>query len=217
MEAWRAPSACRRAGAASRLLSGSSNRNTLGCRTMARPMATRWRWPPDSCPGLRFSSSSMWRIFAAARARSAISAPGRRRSTWAEGHVVEHRLMRIERVGLEHHGDAAPRRLDIVDHCPVDRRCRRWLRHRARRSCAAAWTCRSPRGRQTPRSSPLAISEVDALDHIDIAERFLDVTQRQRGHAGPSWCERSPPPGLANRTAGRWSMIGRQQVARGLR
>src|SRR5204862_501961 len=40
---------------ASRLDSGSSNRNATGWRTMARPTATRWRWPPDSCPGLRMS------------------------------------------------------------------------------------------------------------------------------------------------------------------
>jgi hypothetical protein len=33
--------------------SGSSNRNTFGSRTMARPMATRWRWPPESWRGLR--------------------------------------------------------------------------------------------------------------------------------------------------------------------
>ena len=36
---------------ASRLESGSSNRNTCGARTMARPMATRWRWPPESWRG----------------------------------------------------------------------------------------------------------------------------------------------------------------------
>ena len=39
--------------AASRLDRGSSNRNTLGARTMARPMATRWRWPPESWRGVR--------------------------------------------------------------------------------------------------------------------------------------------------------------------
>ncbi|PLC11692.1 hypothetical protein AUQ48_04870 [Kocuria flava] len=38
---------------ASRLDSGSSIRNTCGERTMARPMATRWRCPPDSALGLR--------------------------------------------------------------------------------------------------------------------------------------------------------------------
>src|SRR6218665_1073859 len=37
--------------AASRLDSGSSNRDTLGARTMARPMGTRWRRPPGRFPG----------------------------------------------------------------------------------------------------------------------------------------------------------------------
>ena len=32
---------------ASRFESGSSKRKTDGLRTMARPTATRWRWPPD--------------------------------------------------------------------------------------------------------------------------------------------------------------------------
>ena len=38
---------------ASRLDSGSSNRKTLGWRTMARPMATRCRWPPERSAGRR--------------------------------------------------------------------------------------------------------------------------------------------------------------------
>jgi hypothetical protein len=38
---------------ASRLESGSSNRKATGSRTMARPMATRWRWPPDNAAGRR--------------------------------------------------------------------------------------------------------------------------------------------------------------------
>ena len=38
---------------ASRFDSGSSMRKTLGSRTMARPIATRWRCPPDSWAGLR--------------------------------------------------------------------------------------------------------------------------------------------------------------------
>src|ERR1043165_6243006 len=37
--------------AASRFDSGSSKRKTRGSRTMARPMATRWRWPPGGCLG----------------------------------------------------------------------------------------------------------------------------------------------------------------------
>ena len=36
---------------ASRLLNGSSNRKTFGSRTIALPIATRWRWPPESSRG----------------------------------------------------------------------------------------------------------------------------------------------------------------------
>ena len=50
---------------ASRFDSGSSMRNTDGSRTIARPIATRWRWPPESCPGLRPSQSSSCSILAA--------------------------------------------------------------------------------------------------------------------------------------------------------
>ena len=38
---------------ASRFESGSSIRNAFGSRTIARPIATRWRWPPESAAGLR--------------------------------------------------------------------------------------------------------------------------------------------------------------------
>ncbi len=51
--------------AASRFDSGSSIRKALGWRTMARPRATRWRWPPESWPGRRAMRWSMERSFAA--------------------------------------------------------------------------------------------------------------------------------------------------------
>ena len=61
-EALRAGSRARRASPtrsfASRFESGSSIRNAFGSRTIARPIATRWRWPPDSCAGRRSRSSS---------------------------------------------------------------------------------------------------------------------------------------------------------------
>ena len=61
---------------ASRFESGSSNRNALGRRTIARPIATRWRWPPESWRGLRSSSISISRIRAASRTRVSISSFG---------------------------------------------------------------------------------------------------------------------------------------------
>ena len=61
---------------ASRLDSGSSNRNTEGWRTMARPIATRWRWPPDNSRGLRSSRAPSSRMPAAFFTRTSISAFG---------------------------------------------------------------------------------------------------------------------------------------------
>ena len=58
---------------ASRFDSGSSIRNACGSRTIARPIATRWRCPPESARGLRLRNSSIWRIFAARCTRSSIS------------------------------------------------------------------------------------------------------------------------------------------------
>ena len=50
---------------ASRFDSGSSIRNAAGSRTMARPIATRWRWPPDRLAGLRSRCWVRSRILAA--------------------------------------------------------------------------------------------------------------------------------------------------------
>ena len=47
-----------------------------GSRTIARPIATRWRWPPESARGLRFSKSSSPSSVAACCTRSSISAFG---------------------------------------------------------------------------------------------------------------------------------------------
>ena len=65
---------------ASRLDSGSSIRNACGSRTMARPIATRWRWPPDSAPGLRLRYCSRPSILAASSTRRLISSLGVLRS-----------------------------------------------------------------------------------------------------------------------------------------
>jgi hypothetical protein len=63
---------------ASRFESGSSIRKAFGSRTIARPIATRWRWPPESCPGLRPRNSLSSRTSAASRTRRSRSAFGTR-------------------------------------------------------------------------------------------------------------------------------------------
>ena len=59
---------------ASRFDSGSSIRNAFGSRTIARPIATRWRWPPDRLAGLRSRCCSRSRIRAASVTWRSISA-----------------------------------------------------------------------------------------------------------------------------------------------
>ena len=48
-------------------------RNTFGRRTMARPIATRWRWPPDRFDGLRSRYGSRSRMRDASATFSSIS------------------------------------------------------------------------------------------------------------------------------------------------
>src|ERR1700745_1347974 len=105
---------------ASRFDNGSSNRNTCGWRTIARPMATRWRWPPESSRGFRSRNGASSRIAAALSTPGRVSAGadlGRRDLADSEpvGHVVEHAHVRVQGVVLEHHRDVAFGRLEGVD------------------------------------------------------------------------------------------------------
>ena len=87
---------------------------------MARPMATRWRWPPESCLGRRSINSVMRRI-SAARLHPPLGVGLRIAGhPQAEAQILLDGHVRIERVGLEHHGDAAIGRLDIVHHLAAD-------------------------------------------------------------------------------------------------
>ena len=61
---------------ASRLDSGSSMRNADGSRTIARPIATRCRWPPDRLAGLRSRCWVRSRIRAASLTFSSMTALG---------------------------------------------------------------------------------------------------------------------------------------------
>src|SRR6266702_1168779 len=92
---------------ASRFDSGSSNRNTCGSRTMARPMATRWRWPPEKLA----QPEDLGR---ALDARVDLR-PGRAAQPHREAHVVGDRHVRIERVVLKHHRDVALARRQVGD------------------------------------------------------------------------------------------------------
>ena len=82
-------------------------RKACGWRTIARPIATRWRWPPESARGLRFEegleAEDLRRLLhALVDLRLLLAA-----QLEPEGDVVVDRQVRVERVALEDHRDVA--------------------------------------------------------------------------------------------------------------
>ena len=105
---------------ASRLESGSSIRKTLGSRTIARPIATRWRWPPESWPGLRCEvlgqAEQLGDLAHAALALRLLHL----RDPQREGDVRRDGEVGVERVVLEHHRDVAALRRHVGDVAAAD-------------------------------------------------------------------------------------------------
>ena len=67
-------------------------RYAWGWRTIARPIATRWRWPPDSAPGLRSTSSVSPSTPATEPTRSRSAGLGVRRSLSAKARLSHTRM-----------------------------------------------------------------------------------------------------------------------------
>src|SRR3954454_4387643 len=87
---------------ASRFDSGSSSRNARGSRTKARPNATRWRWAPASLAG-RAAHQRVQPEHGPELADPARDLVARRMAlAQAEGEVLAHGHVRVQRVVLEH-------------------------------------------------------------------------------------------------------------------
>ena len=111
--------------------------NSLGVLTMARPMATRWRCPPDSSMAAAPSAhpAPAWPRRGRSPARSGLGHP---RLFQRQPHIVAHAQMRVKRIALKHHGNrAGPGQVVDADPCPVPPRPR--SHPQARRSSAKAW------------------------------------------------------------------------------
>ena len=123
-------------------------RNTCGSRTMARPIATRWRWPPDRAFGLRSRNSLQVEDLGGLLDPASISSLGVLAIFSAKPMLSRDGHVRVQRVVLEHHRDVAVLRRHVGDVALADADGAGRRRPPARRASAGWWTCRSRRGRR---------------------------------------------------------------------
>ena len=99
---------------ASRFDSGSSIRKTCGWRTIARPIATRCRWPPESSFGLPVEVRRQVEHLRRPRDALLDLAFGALRSRSPNAMFSATRQVRVERVVLEDHRDVALLRRHVL-------------------------------------------------------------------------------------------------------
>jgi hypothetical protein len=171
---------------ASRFDSGSSIRNTLGSRTIARPMATRWRWPPERLAGLR----SRW-LGEVERPRGLLDlavdlALVDLGELEREAHVLAHGHVRVQRVVLEDHRDVAIARGALVDPLAADGQLALGDVLEARDHPQRG---RLPAARRPDEDHELPVLdvEVELLDGLGAVGVALgDVAKLDVGHIGPA-------------------------------
>jgi hypothetical protein len=98
-----------------------------------------------------------------------------------ESHILRDGHMRIERVGLEHHGDVAILGRQIIDHAAVDPELAIGdgfkARHHAEQGRLAA-----ARGADQHDEFAIGDFDIDTVDNRHIAIGFVDAFQRDRSH-----------------------------------
>ncbi len=103
----------------------------------------------------------------------------------AEGHVLVQVHVRVQRVALEHHRDAALGRRNVVDDTPADLQGAAGdvfqPRDRAQQRALAA-----ARGADEDHELAVADFQVDVAQHLHIAERLLDAGQLHICHSTAS-------------------------------
>ena len=160
---------------------------------MARARATRWRWPPESCAGLRPSSSPSPRVSAARFtlvARSSLSTP-----RWRSGNSMffADRQVRVERVALEHHGHVAVLGVDVVDDAVADgdRAVTELLEpgHEAQRRRLAA-----ARGAEQDEELAVGDRQGEVVDRGGLAEALGDPLEADLCQRAPSGRPPFAPP-----------------------
>ena len=168
---------------ASRFDSGSSIRKTAGRRTMARARPRAGAGHRRAVVDSGRAEWSSWTCAATSRTRASISAFGSLADLQRIADVLGHRHVRIERVGLEHHGDVA-----VLGQRRRSRRGRRsrsarWSRSRGPRSCASAVVLPQPDSPSSTRNSPGSTVEarapaarVSAPKDLEMRVEFADAS-----------------------------------------
>ncbi len=148
---------------------------------MARPIATRWRWPPDSCLGLRLEHRPQLKD-----ARRFVDllldlGLGHAGQVQGEGHVLAHAHVRVQGVGLKHHRQVTLGRADFgnVPAIQFDGAVTDFFQagdQPQQRGLATA--------RRADEDHELAVVhlKVDALDDGEAFETLLQILDFQVGH-----------------------------------
>ena len=125
VEALRSPSASARAAWRRGWRAARPSGRPRGSRTSARPSATRCCWPPESSRGRRSSRCvDVEHLAPPPCTFVSISALRQLAHLQREGEVLVDRLLRVERVVLEHHRDVPVLGIEVVDQAVADDRCR---------------------------------------------------------------------------------------------
>jgi hypothetical protein len=152
-----------------------------GSSAMARAIATRCCWPPESWPGVWSArSASPTRVERRAAERLGLGARLAGHLAQRQGHVAERRHVRIEVERLEHHPDTlagvvdvGPRieHVDAVDHDPAGRRLLQPVQTAQQRRLA--------RARRPDHEHELALGhrQVDALQYVKGAEVLVQAAR----------------------------------------
>ena len=95
-----------------------------------------------------------------------------------KGDVLGHRHVRIERVALEHHRDVALAGSQRGDVLAVDQDAAGGRRCRARRGCAASWSCPNPTARAGRRTRPARSSRSIPCSAVKLPCRLTMPSKR---------------------------------------
>ena len=174
--------------------SGSSSSSSGGRFTRLRTSATRCRWPPESCAGLRASKPC-----SPTRA-SAGDPPGdlRPRHPFAPqpiGDVVEHAQMREQRVALEHHADRPQMRRQRADVAPLQQHAA-GLRRLEPRDDPQQGGLAGPAAAEKCHEFPRRHVQAQSVQCQRCAEALRHPLDAQQGLVGPGDRRAARPGGL---------------------